>query len=438
MSSSSIPSEPASSSSDRSPASPRIPRDVWAISFASLFADWGYEMVLPVLPFFLIYTLYTNPFVVGAIDGLAQFGQSVMSEVSGALWAQSPQRRRTAAVGYALTGLGHALIAIATAWPQVLVLRVSAWLGRGTRQPIKHAIVSNASSSEHKGKAFGLEQALDSLGAVVGTVAAIAILLWSGLAFSGAFRWIFALSAVPSAAAVTAVLVFVHDRAWRPAPTAALRGTLGPPMSRGVRWFFLAELVFGLGYYSILLALLRVGESLLPSTGGSVAFAVAASLVIYLLYNVVYTIVPYPAGHWADRMPGAGLVSLSFALFVVVDLLLVAGGDVRGGVLAFLVGASAFTVAGIQIGLQGVAELAWLSRHVPEGSAGRAFGRLGMIQGLAVLSGSLIVGGLWTYVNATVAFEVSAAFCSAGAVLAALVPQMELAGPSRGPAQEAQ
>ena len=431
MSSSPPPSEPLREASGTLRADPRIPRDVWAISFASLFADWGYEMVLPILPFFLIYTLSANPFIVGLIDGLAQFGQSAMSEVSGALWAQSPQRRRTAAVGYAITGIGHALMAIATAWPQVLILRVSAWLGRGTRQPIKHAIVSNASSAKHKGKSFGIEQALDSLGAVVGTVVAIAVLLWSGLAYSDSFRLIFAISIIPSAAAVAAVLLFVRDRARRPNPSASLPGARGPPMPRRVRWFFAAELVFGLGYFSILLALLRVGESLLPPSGGSVELAVAASLVIYLLYNVVYTLVPFPAGHWADRIPGAGLVALSFALFVVVDLLLIAGGDVGSGMLAFVIGVLAFTVAGIQIGVQGVAELAWLSRQVHEGLAGRVFGRLGLIQGMAILCGSLIAGALWTYVSPALAFEVSAVFCSAGAILVALAPRMGSSEPNR-------
>ena len=431
MSSSPPPSEPLREASGTLRADPRIPRDVWAISFASLFADWGYEMVLPILPFFLIYTLSVNPFIVGLIDGLAQFGQSAMSEVSGALWAQSPQRRRTAAVGYAITGIGHALMAIATAWPQVLILRVSAWLGRGTRQPIKHAIVSNASSAEHKGKSFGIEQALDSLGAVVGTVVAIAVLLWSGLAYSDSFRLIFAISIIPSAAAVAAVLLFVRDRARRPNPSASLPGARGPPMPRRVRWFFAAELVFGLGYFSILLALLRVGESLLPPSGGSVELAVAASLVIYLLYNVVYTLVPFPAGPWADRIPGAGLVALSFALFVVVDLLLIAGGDVGSGMLAFVIGVLAFTVAGIQIGVQGVAELAWLSRQVHEGLAGRVFGRLGLIQGMAILCGSLIAGALWTYVSPALAFEVSAVFCSAGAILVALAPRMGSSEPNR-------
>lgn len=386
----------------------RIPRDVWALSVTSLFSDWSYEMILPILPFFLTISLAATPFLVGLIDGAAQFAQSSIQRVSGDRWSLGIGRKTRASYGYLAMTICHGLIALVVVWPQVLALRVGAWLGRGSRQPIKKAMLASATSAQRQGIAFGLEQALDSAGAALGTATAVVLLLVGGL---GEFRTIFAISIIPGFVAVAVLLIFVRDRTARSVPPAEHR--------RRVRWaefpssfrlFLLAEIVFGLGYFSILLALLRVGENLMPTSGGSIVGAVVASLLLYLLYNLIFTGLSYPAGHWADRSPGVGLVALSFVLFAVVDLFLIAGSGLLWGILAF-------TVAGVQVGLQGVTESAWVARRMPPGLVGSAFGWLGMVQGIAILAGSLLVGGLWTYVSAPLAFGVSALLSVAGATL---------------------
>ena len=385
----------------------RLHPDVWAVSITSLFSDWSYEMILPILPFFLIFSLAATPFLVGLIDGAAQFAQSGIQTVAGERWARGANRKQRGSLGYVTTTVSHGLLALAVIWPEVLVLRVSAWLGRGSRQPIKKAIVANATSHATQGIAFGLEQTFDSIGAVLGTITAVSLLLVGGLE---EFRTIFAISMIPGFTAVIVLLVFVKDRSARLSPS-----TRRPPPVRwrelpsAFRLFLIAEIVFGLGYFSILLALLRVGENLLPSSGGSVSAVVVTSLLLYLLYNLIFTGISYPAGQWADRSHGVGLVAASFALFALVDLLLIGNGGLLAGVLAFV-------AAGVQVGLQGVAESAWVARQMPAELAGPAFGWLGMVQGIAILAGSLLAGGLWTYVSAPLAFGVSGIFSVAGAV----------------------
>jgi MFS family permease len=404
-------SDPAPPSAAAPGTARRIHPDVWAISVTSLFSDWSYEMVLPILPFFLIFSLAATPFLVGLIDGAAQFAQSGIQPLAGDRWARGADRKQRGSLGYAATTVGHGLLALAVIWPQVLVLRVSAWLGRGSRQPVKKAIVANATSGSTQGIAFGLEQAFDSLGAVLGTITAVVLVLAGGLA---AFRTVFAVSVIPGAVAVTVLLVFVKDRSARsvvaPRRLPRVRWREFPPV---FRLFLVAELVFGLGYFSILLALLRVGENLLPASGGSLPTVVVTSLLLYLLYNLIFAGISYPVGRWADRSRGVGLVAVSFALFALVDLLLIGNGGLIAGTLAFV-------AAGVQVGIQGVTESAWVARQMPGELAGPAFGWLGMVQGIAVLAGSLLVGGLWTYVSAPWAFGVSAAFSLVGALL--LVP----------------
>ncbi len=402
----------------------RIPADVWTISVTSLFSDWSYEMVLPIVPFFLAFTLAASPFLVGLVDGAAQFAQSAVQTVAGGRWASGPSRRLHGAYGYLATTIGHGLLAVAVVWPQVLLLRVSAWLGRGSRQPIKKAIVSNATSAEAQGVAFGLEQAMDSLGAVLGTATAVALLLYGGL---GAFREIFAVSAIPGFVAVAVLLLFVRDRRSRAGAASPVARAGWSSFPVAFRRFLVAEAVFGLGYFSILLALLRVGEELLPSSGGSRAAAVVASLLLYLLYNLVFAGLSFPVGRWVDRLPSVGLVALSFAVFALVDLFLIGNLGLLGGILAF-------TVAGIQVALQGVAESAWVGRQVPAEVAGGAFGWLGLIQGMAVLGGSLLAGALWTYSTAALAFEVSAVLSLVGAALLLPAHRAALRTPARGAA----
>jgi hypothetical protein len=423
------PARPDGSSPAPPTARGRIPPDVWSISIVSLFADWSYEMILPVVPFFLAFTLGASPFIVGLVDGAAQFAQSGVQTVAGSRWASGTGRKVRGAYGYLTTTIGHGLLAVAVVWPEVLVLRVGAWIGRGSRQPIKKAIVSNATTPESQGIAFGLEQALDSAGAVLGTLTAVLLLLDHGLS---AFRTIFAVSVLPGFAAVIILLVFVRDRraaVSAPAETGGPRpGWSSFPSS--FRLFLVAEAVFGLGYFSILLALLRVGENLLPSSGGSAAGAVVAALLLYLLYNLIFAGLSYPVGRGVDRLPGLGFVALSFALFALVDLFLIGDSGLLGGVLAF-------TAAGVQVSLQGVAESAWVGRKVPASLAGTAYGWLGLIQGMAILAGSLLVGALWTYRTAALAFEVSAILSLAGAAMllpAFLAGRREAAVPPASPA----
>jgi len=397
----------------------RVPHDAWAISVTSLFSDWSYEMILPVLPFFLTLSLAATPFVVGLVDGAAQFAQSAVQPIAGERWARGPRRRVRGAYGYLTTTISHGLIAIAVSWPQVLVLRVGAWLGRGSRQPVKKAILAGATPSERQGASFGLEQAFDSAGAVLGTATAVTLLMLGGL---GEFRTIFAVSVLPGFVAAAVLLIFVQDRAARSAaPGTPRRRTRWSELPRRFRVFLLAEVVFGFGYFSILLALLRVGENLMPSAGGSLVGAIVAALLLYLLYNLLFAGLSYPAGRWADRAPGVGLIALSFVLFAGVDALPIGGTGLLGGVLAF-------TVAGVQAGLQGVTESAWVAREVPGPLVGPAFGWLGIVQGISVLGGSLLAGGLWTYSSAPLAFAVSGVLAVAGAVT--LVPLARRATPN--------
>ncbi len=391
----------------------RLPRTVWAVSVTSLFSDWSYEMLLPVLPFFLVYVLHASVVVVGLVEGLAVLSQALAQPISSHFVRNAAARRKGGIAGYSVTTAAHGALTVTTGWLGVLALRVTAWSGRGWRQPIKKTIVTNAVGGKRRGLALGLEQAFDSLGAVLGTAVAVLLILQEGLA--GSARTIFAVSVVPGLIAVLVFAIYVREPRATPAPQepSALRSDR-PALPSRVRWFLVAATLFGLGFFNILLAVLNIGETVQTSRplGGDLgqASAVVFALVVYLLYNLVYAAASLPVGRIADRAPGIGLVAASYLLFLPVDVLLILETGVAGAVALML-------AAGLQIALLDVAESAWLSRSVPPEQVGTVFGWFGGLRGVGSLAGSVLIGALWESVSVPVAFSVSAIFVVAAAVV---------------------
>ncbi len=392
---------------------PRLPRTVWAVAVTSLFSDWSYEMLLPVLPFFLVYVLDAPIVTVGLIEGLAVLCQAVAQPVSSHFLRTAAARKPGGVAGYSITTAAHGALALTTGWPAVLGLRLTAWTGRGWRQPIKKTILANSTSRVVRGLVYGLEQAFDSVGAVLGTACAIGLILEQGLATSA--RSIFAISVLPGLVAVLIFAVWVHERPTAGSPETA-RAARAPaaPLPRPFRWYLVAATLFGLGFFNILLAVLNIGESVQltsPFGGGlSRTGAVVFALVVYLLYNLVYAVASVPAGRLADRRPRVGLIAVSYLLFLPVDLLLIVEAGLAGAVVLML-------AAGVQIALLDVAESTWVSRAVPAEAAATAFGWFGVLRGVGSLVGSVVVGALWEYVSVASAFACSAAFVVAAVVV---------------------
>jgi MFS family permease len=387
----------------------RLPHDVWAVSITSLFSDWSYEMILPVLPFFLALDLHATPAEIGGIEGVAVLVQSIAQWYSGTRVAGRADRKIRGAAGYATTTVFHGVLALAQSWPVVGALRSIAWGGRGERLPVKQAIVSDATSSKQRGRAFGIEQALDSAGAILGTIVAIGFVLSAGV---NGFRSIFAVSVIPGLVAVLFFSLVVRDlhprtpRFERPSPSMPDHSAYPK-----VFWpFLIVGGLFGFGFFNILLALLAVGERFIATPGLGLAAAVVLSLVVYLVYNLLSTVGAYPAGQLADRFTGLPLVSASYLLFAGVDLLLVLGGGLVGAI-------GVFVVAGFQVSLVSVAQSTWIGRHVPSHSVGKAFGTFGAVQGSTSLAGSVVVGLLWAAVSPSAGFALSGAVCLAASLL---------------------
>jgi MFS family permease len=269
-------------------------RTTLGVSLASLFSDVSHEMATSVLPAFLL-SLGAGPAALGMIEGGAD-GLSALAKLWGGVAADRVQRRKPlASIGYFITGIGTAAIGVCTSAWQVLLCRVVAWIGRGSRGPARDVLMAEGSPAEAHGRAFGLERSADATGAVLGPLLAM-FLLGQGVAP----RRLLLVSVVPGFLAFLAIALLVVEgphvpRRARFSLFAELEGT-GRPFRR----YLSGILIFGCGDFSRTLLILYATQHM---TGSLFSLpGAAAAVALYVLHNAVSAIAAFPLGALADRI----------------------------------------------------------------------------------------------------------------------------------------
>src|SRR5581483_2871759 len=265
------------------PATRWLNRNVAGIGLADLAADSNYEMVLAVLPLFITGGLGAPVFTVGLVEGVADGSSALIKVWSGWYSDRIAWRKRLAVGGYGATGLGFALLVAVASWPQVLVSRAFAWVGRGLRQPIRQAMLAGSVDKRDLGKAFGFHEAMDTAGAIIGPATAFIL-----LATQHGFRTVFAVAIVPAVLAVVLFAVITRDPRRGAKPAAPPDFKLPRPFWR----LMVPVAVFGAGNFATAFFTLRVVQMLQPELGHTAA--VAAAVGFYLAHNVVGTLVSFP------------------------------------------------------------------------------------------------------------------------------------------------
>ena len=388
--------------SDLAPAGGRtgwLNRNVLAIGVADLFADFNYEMVLAVLPLFLTAGLGAPVFAVGVVEGVADGSSAVVKLFSGWYSDRIGWRRHLATGGYVATVAGFALVAIVSAWPQVILARAVAWVGRGARQPIRNALLAASVGRPDLGKAFGFHEAMDTLGALLGPTAAFAL-----LATGHGFRDVFWLAIVPGIAAVLLFGLLPRD----PRPKPAGGRPPWEPLPRRYWQLIAAVALFGAGDFATAFFTLRAAEMLKPEL--SAPAATSGAVAFYLVQNLVGSVASFPGGWLADRLGKVYVLSAGYLSFVVACLVALAGhGPVAVAVLAIPVG--------LRSPLVNATESSLTSSLVAERLHGTAFGVLNAVNGAGDLISSLIVGALWSTLGGPAGLLFGGALGLAGTVL---------------------
>jgi MFS family permease len=378
-----------------------ISRNTVLLALASLFADISTEMLYPILPIFLTQTLHASGSVVGLVDGIAQATQNIVQGLSGWLSDKLQKRKPIALVGYLLAAIAKPLTGVATAWPTVLGARFLDRLGAGFRSAPRDALIASSVAEEHRGKAFGLEGIGDNLGAFLGPLLAVLLLITLQLDI----RWIFYLAVIPGLLAFLMVLL-VRERPSAIAAKARLDVNLRQ-FPKAYWTYLLVTALFGIGNSSNAFLILQTKE-----TGASLV----TTILIYAGFNLVAALISYPAGFLSDRFGRRDVLLLSFIIFLIAYL----GFALTRNIVLI---AMLFVFYGLYQGIFRSVGKAFASDFVPEHLRASGIGWYSTTVGLLQLLASVVAGLLWDRVSHEAVFVYGAVFALVGSAgLLALIP----------------
>lgn len=367
-----------------------IPRTVWALGLVSLLMDMSSEMIHSVLPIFLTATLGASAAMVGLIDGIAEATAAICKVPSGYISDYIGRRKPLILFGYGLAALSKPLFALAAGPIPVLTARFADRVGKGVRGAARDALVADVTPPELRGRAYGLRQTLDTIGALVGPLIAFALML----AYANDFRLVFWVAVIPALASVAMVLVGVGDSRSTKAAQAPLK-LIELRALDATFWTVVGiALVFSLARFSEAFLILKAVEAGLP---------IAWSPLVLAGMSLVYSAGAYPAGVLADRHPAAVLLVLGLVVLIGADLLLGLGHSITAIVAGVgLWGAHMALTQGLFAKL--------VANNVPDRLRGSAFGLFNLASGFAALAASVIAGLLWDRFGSGATFLAGAGF----------------------------
>lgn len=366
--------------------------------------DMSSEIVVALMPAFLVGSLGASYAFVGLIEGLAEATASLARVFSGALSDYWGKRKGLAMLGYGLAAATKPLFPLASGPGLVLAARVVDRLAKGIRGAPRDALVADIAPAHLRGAAYGLRQALDTMGALLGPLAAIAMLAW----WTQDLRLIFWAAAIPAALAVI-LLTFGISEPDRPA-------TIGPPS-----WPLTRATLTSMGTHfwlviGVTMALMvpRFSQAFFLLRAQQLDLHLAMLPAIYALHAVVFAVAAFPAGHLSDRIGRLNLVVAGFAVLVLAQAVLAA----QDNLTAVLVAAALW---GLHLGLtQGVLS-ALVADAAPAALRGTAFGVFHCTTSIAMLISGLGAGLLWEFFGPLAPFQVGGALALVATLLLALV-----------------
>ena len=389
-------------------------RTVIGAGVTSALGDIAHESTTAILPGFLaMLGIPAAPAVLGLIEGTADATSSFTKLGAGYLSDRLGRRKPIVVAGYALTAAAQGLYALATGWPLILIGRMAAWFGRGIRGPLRDAIMSEAVTSETRGRAFGFHRAADTLGAVAGPLLGAGLLsLLHDRPFADAttpFRIIFWLSLIPGFLSVLSFALLVREERRAPNPALSFLSAVRS-LPAAFRRYLVAVGLFGIGDFAPTLLILAATQSMAPTLGTVHAAQIAAML--YVWRNIVYALASYPVGHLADRIGHRPVLVGGYAIgALTAAVTAVAMSQANSGLMLWIV---IFSLAGLYIAVEDSLEASMTADFVPKEIRGTGYGVLGTVNGIGDFVSSTVVGVLWSTVSPFCGFGFAALLMAVG------------------------
>lgn len=372
----------------------RIPKGVWVLGGVSLLMDVSSEMIHSLLPLFMATTLGASVIIIGLIEGLAEATALIIKVFSGVLSDYLGKRKGLAMLGYGLGALSKPLFAMAGSSGMVFSARMIDRVGKGIRGAPRDALVADVTPSEIRGAAYGLRQSLDTVGAFLGPLLAVGLmLLWNN-----DFHTIFWVAVIPGVLSI-ALLWFGLSEPKTPVTdkrTNPLRRENLQKLSAAYWW------VVGLG---ALFTLARFSEAFLVLRAYQMDIPLFAIPLVMVAMNLVYSLSAYPFGKMSDSMNHTRMLQAGLLVLIAADITLALSHHWS----TLLIGVGLW---GIHMGLTQGLLAAMIAHTAPAELRGTAFGMFNLISGIALLLASTGAGILWETLGSASTFYAGAVICA--------------------------
>ena len=370
-----------------------IPPGVWILGFVSMLMDVSSEMIHALLPIYLVSVLGASMVTVGVIEGIAEATASITKIFSGALSDWLGKRKWLAAFGYGLAAFTRPVFPLASSITWLVAARFVDRIGKGIRGAPRDALVADLSPPDLRGASFGLRQSLDTIGAFMGPLLAIALMWWT----ADNFKAVFWFAVIPAFLAL-ALIVFAVREPDRPGELRTVRNPVSPAEIKNLGpafwWVVAVASVFTLARFS---------EAFLILRAQSVGLPITLVPIVLVAMNVVYAVAAYPAGVMSDRMSRTAVLATGILVLVAADIVLALLPSLGGVALGVV-------LWGLHMGLTQGLLAALVADTAPAELRGTAYGFFNLLAGLAMLAASIIAGSLWDITGPQGTFLAGAGF----------------------------
>ncbi|WP_118856515.1 MFS transporter [Sphingomonas mesophila] len=383
------------------PARPRLPRTVWVLGFVSLLMDLSSEIYHALLPAFLTVTLGLPAVAMGAIDGVAEATASMAKLVSGRLSDRQRRRKPWILLGYGLAALSKPLFPLAASALPVMGARFVDRVGKGIRVAPRDAMIADETPSELRGRAFGLRQSLDTVGAFLAPLVAIGLMAW----LAGDIRAVFWIAAIPAALSfLVAWLVLRESRAH--AETGSAVAFAGfRDITPATRRLILVGFLFTLARFSEGFLILRALD---------IGVSATLSPLVLVVFNLAFGALAYPAGALGDRLGARPILLGGIVLLVAANLVLAQPLGIAGLIVGTLLWGAHMALTQGQFARM-------IADAAPERLRATSFGAFHFASGIATLVASVAAGLIWDMHGAPATFVAAAGMAAVAGVLLLVV-----------------
>ena len=366
-----------------------INRNILLLGLVSLFTDISSEMIFPVLPIFLDKFLHASKTEIGLIEGFAEVTASFLKIFSGIISDKIGRKKPLIIAGYGISTFSKPLLYFANSWIFVLFIRVSDRIGKGIRTSPRDALISAYSTQEISGKSFGIHRAMDTSGAILGTLLAFLFLFLLGET-EGTFRFIFLFSFIPASIALFILIFLVKE------PKEKIRAKT---LKLKIDFKSLSLNFYKFLFIQTLFTLITMNYAFMILKAENVGISIGFIPLVYLLFNISYALFSYPIGNLSDKFGKIKIMIFIYLIFSVTAFCFTLNSQLFGWI--------GFVLYGVFMAGNETVSRAFISDFSEKELKGTAYGMYHSVIGISSFLSLFLAGLIWDNFGANMPFYIS-------------------------------